>query len=240
MSVFDLTERAAGRAPRAASPRWRDVPRTLEDLSGGLTNRNVKVTTPDGVFVARFSDANAEDLDIDREAEAANSQAAAEAGVGAPVFESRPDLGLLVIGYIDGTTLSDEAFRADGFLPRAAAAIRQLHEGPRFVNDFDMFARQRRYRERCRSSGFRIAEGYDDHADAFADIQKALAVLDAGHGAVQQRPPGRELHRRRREGLADRLRLLGQQRPVLRARQRLGRVPARPGAPRRARDGLLR
>ena len=31
-------------------------PRQLEELSGGLTNRNVKVTTPDGVYVARCSD----------------------------------------------------------------------------------------------------------------------------------------------------------------------------------------
>ena len=30
-------------------------PRVLEDLSGGLTNRNVKVTTPTGVYVARCS-----------------------------------------------------------------------------------------------------------------------------------------------------------------------------------------
>ena len=30
-------------------------PRRLEVLPGGLTNRNVKVTTPDGVYVARCS-----------------------------------------------------------------------------------------------------------------------------------------------------------------------------------------
>ena len=31
-------------------------PRQLEELSGGLTNRNVKITTPDGVYVARCTD----------------------------------------------------------------------------------------------------------------------------------------------------------------------------------------
>ena len=31
-------------------------PRRLEELSGGLTNRNVKITTPDGVYVARCTD----------------------------------------------------------------------------------------------------------------------------------------------------------------------------------------
>ena len=44
-----------------ASPKRLDLldllsqaPRTVEDLSGGLTNRNLKVTTPDGTFVARL------------------------------------------------------------------------------------------------------------------------------------------------------------------------------------------
>jgi thiamine kinase-like enzyme len=179
MSVFALTERQLDER-FAQVPVLARGPRTLEDLSGGLTNRNVKVTTPEGVYVVRVSDDNAEELDIDREAEAANSQAAAEAGVGAPVHGSRVDLGLLVIGFLEGATLSNEAFRADGFATRAGRAIRQLHDGPRFVNDFDMFARQRRYRERCGSQGFRIPAGYDEHADTFAEIRRALAVHDEG------------------------------------------------------------
>ena len=31
-------------------------PRQLEELSGGLTNRNVKVVTPDAIYVARCTD----------------------------------------------------------------------------------------------------------------------------------------------------------------------------------------
>jgi thiamine kinase-like enzyme len=179
MSVFALTERELdARLDQLSTLAGRS--RTVEDLSGGLTNRNVKVTTPDGVYVVRISDDNAEDLDIDREAEAANSRSAAEAGVGAPVFESRPDLGLLVIGYLDGVTLSNEAFRADGFATRAARAMRQLHQGPRFVNEFDMFSRQRGYRERCAEQGFRVPASYDDHAHTFAAIKEALAVHDEG------------------------------------------------------------
>lgn len=177
MSVFALTE---GQLDErfAQVPVLSRGPRTLEDLSGGLTNRNVKVTTPDGVYVVRVSDDNAGELDIDREAEVANTCAAAEAGVGAPVLGSRPDLGLLVIGFLEGETLSNETFRAEGFATRAGQAIRQLHEGPRFANDFDMFARQRRYRERCASQGFRIPDGYDEHAGTLAEIGRALAVRD--------------------------------------------------------------
>ena len=155
-------------------------PRELEDLTGGLTNRNVKVTTPRGVFVVRYSDANAEDLDIDRTAEHHNTVAAEQAGVGAAVIAHRPELGILVIGWLEGRTLGSADFRLPGVIPRAAEAIRRLHAGPRFLNEFDMFERQRRYRERCREHGFRVIEGYDDHADTFARIRRALVVLDEG------------------------------------------------------------
>src|SRR6185437_10845404 len=64
--------------------------------------------------------------------------------------------------------------------------------------------------------------------------------LLGGHRALQQRPAGGQLHRRRRADRADRLRVLGQQRPLLRARQhRRGVRPGRRGA-RGSGDGVLR
>jgi len=62
-------------------------PRTLEELSGGLTNRNVKISTPDGVYVARCVDTATNMLGIDRGHEHYNSVAAQHAGVGAPVLD---------------------------------------------------------------------------------------------------------------------------------------------------------
>ena len=41
-------------------------PRVVEELPGGLTNRNLKVTMPAGSFVARCSAPNAHVLGIDR------------------------------------------------------------------------------------------------------------------------------------------------------------------------------
>ncbi|MGH3640320.1 MAG: LPS biosynthesis choline kinase, partial [Mycobacterium sp.] len=57
-------------------------PRRLEDLPGGLTNRNVKITTSDAVYVARCSDTSSNLLGIDRDNEYFNSRAAERAGVG--------------------------------------------------------------------------------------------------------------------------------------------------------------
>ena len=81
-------------------PTLAGQPRQLEDLSGGLTNRNVKITTPTGVYVARCCDTSTSVLGIDRDNEYANSKAAERAGVGAPVLDYRPDLGILLLGFV--------------------------------------------------------------------------------------------------------------------------------------------
>jgi thiamine kinase-like enzyme len=167
-------EKDLARIPALAGPR------TIEELSGGLTNVNLKVTTPRGAFVARCFCGDAGLLGIDRDAEHLNTRAAAEAGVGAPVIDYRPDLGLLVIGFIPGVTYDNSSFAREGVIPRVAASVRALHAGPRFVNDFDMFERQRGYRELVRRRGFALPPGYDDHADTFDEIRQALAVRDEG------------------------------------------------------------
>ncbi len=150
------------------------------DLPGGLTNHNVRVTTDDDGppldVVVRCSSSDAGLLGIDRDAEHANTAAAAEAGVGAPVVEYRPDLGMLVIGFLPGRALEDADFADPGVMARAAEACRRLHAGPRFVNEFDMFARQAGYIQTVHERGFPLPPSYDDHADAWADVRRALAV----------------------------------------------------------------
>ena len=167
-ALFDQTQSLAGK------------PRTICELSGGLTNRNYKVTTPDGSFVARISAGGSELLAIDRDCEYRNSLTAAAAGAGAPVAEYRPQDRLLVIGYIQGRTFDAADVAAAENLPRIAQACRRLHSGDRFGNDFDMFDIQRRYLSVARSRGFKIPAGYDDLEPQFTAAEKALAVRAEG------------------------------------------------------------
>src|SRR6266568_4124007 len=155
-------------------------PRTVQELPGGLTNRNYRVTTPDGSFVARVWSAGSELLAIDRDSEYRNSAIAAASGVGAPVIDYRPDDGVLVIGYIQGRTLANSDVAVPANIARIARACRRLHSGGRFGNDFDMFDIQRRYAAVARARGFRIPAGYDDLMPQFEAIKRALAVRDTG------------------------------------------------------------
>ena len=160
-----------------AGRSWR-----AEDLPGGLTNRNIRVTaTDDGPpldVVVRCTQSDPDLLGIDRDAEHANTLAAAEAGVGAPVHEYRPDLGMLVVGYLPARTLEDPDFADPAVMARAADACRRLHTGPAFTGVFDMPARQAAYRRTVRERGFALPPTYDDHAESWVEVVTALA-LDA-------------------------------------------------------------
>jgi thiamine kinase-like enzyme len=162
-----------------AGRSWR-----VAELPGGLTNHNVRVTTTDAGpeldLVVRCSQVDPTLLGIDRDAEHENTCRAAVAGVGAEVVEYRPDLQMLVISFVGGRTLADADFRDPGVLARSAAACRRLHAGPRFVNDFDMFARQASYLATVRDRGFALPPGYDDHAAAWHDVRRALAARPRG------------------------------------------------------------
>jgi len=115
-------------------------------------------------------------LAIDRAAEHANTVAAAAAGVGAGVVEHRPELGMTVLEFLPGRTLSEADFLDPAVIERAADAVRRLHAGPRFVNEFDMFARQRWYREVIADQGFALPPSYDDHAAAWEDVRRVLTA----------------------------------------------------------------
>lgn len=155
-------------------------PRQVQQLPGGLTNRNFKVTTPDRVYVARCSGTGPNLLGIDRDNEYANSVAAERAGVGAPVVDYRPDLGVLLLEFVPGATLTNADLQRPAVLTRVAAGCRALHAGPRFRDDFDMFALQPAYLQTVRDNGFRLPSGYTEHAGSFAAIRRVLQACDGG------------------------------------------------------------
>ena len=154
----------------------RGRPLVVAELSGGLTNRNYKVTTPDGTYVVRISGAATGALAIDRDNEYRNSVIAAESGVGAPVHAYIPEESALVIGYLEGRTLTDADFGRPGVIERVAASCRRLHGGAPFVNEFDMFDIQQGYLTVVQRHGFRLPDGYLEFGDAVARIRGALAV----------------------------------------------------------------
>jgi thiamine kinase-like enzyme len=147
-------------------------------LSGGLTNRNLAVDTPTGRYVVRVSDNRSSALGIDRDNEYRNSLAAAAAGVGAPVVGYLPGEGILVVGFLEGRTYAESDLADVTNLRRVASAVHQLHDGPRFVNDFNMFDIQRRYLDAAHEHGYRIPRDYEQSMTQVEHIRAAMAVRE--------------------------------------------------------------
>jgi len=149
---------------------------SVEELSGGLTNHNVKVTTPDGVYVARLSSEQSSLLAIDRDAEQFNSRAAAVSGAAPQVIAYEPEQSVLVIEFVHGRTWSEPDILSPVNATRIAAACRQLHAGPRFTNEFNMLKLQPHYLQLVQERGFRLPDRYLDFIDQTHAIAAALAV----------------------------------------------------------------
>ena len=156
-------------------PSLAGTQRRLELLTGGLTNRNYRVSLASGEqFVARFAGAKSSLLAIDRDAEYRNSVSAAQAGVGPEVVEYAPKQGVLLVKWINGRTFGDADLDNAAQLERVAQLCRELHAGPRFVGAFDMFDIQRRYLGIVRESGFRLPDGYLSFEPALRRIEDVL------------------------------------------------------------------
>ena len=157
---------------------FRERPCSITELAGGLTNRNYKVTTDHGAFVLRVSSPQSGALAVNREHEYRNSVIAAASGVGAPVVDYLPDHGAMVVGFIEGTTFTDDSFQIPGNIERVARACRLLHDGPTFVNDFNMFELQQRYLALVIECGYRLPAGYLDFTNSVEKIRNALSVRE--------------------------------------------------------------
>ena len=231
--------------PRTASPVLAGRSWRVADLPGGLTNHNLRVTTTTtgprrrrAVLAERRRPARHRPRRRARQ----HPRGRGRPGSVREVVDYRPDLGMLVIGFLPGQALDDDDFADAGRdVARAADACRRLHAGPRFVGDFDMFARQAGYLATVRERGFRAAGGV-------RRPRRRLGPTYGGRSPSAPRPTvpcnndllAAQLHRRRRAGLADRLRVLRQQRRLLRARQHRHRVRLHARADRGLDRGLLR
>jgi thiamine kinase-like enzyme len=149
---------------------------SVEPLPGGLTNTNYKVVGPGGAYVVRISNKDSSLLAIDRQNELHNTIAAAEAGVGAPFVAALPEYDAVVLGFLEGRSLTPGDLRRGDLLPLVAGACRRLHGARRFAADFDMFEIQKRYLGVVRKRGLRLPDRYLGFEPHIREIEAAMRV----------------------------------------------------------------
>jgi thiamine kinase-like enzyme len=147
-------------ASRAAERLWPGRSATIEELGGGITNRNYKIQVDGGVYVLRMGGAKTGLLGIDRAVEHAASLRAAEIGVGPEVVAFVESEGWLVARFIDGRGIAPDEMRGPAALPRVAAALRRLHSATAIPGRFDAHAVVDDYRAEAKAHGVSIPKEF--------------------------------------------------------------------------------
>jgi len=161
----------------AAIPDWTGRAVTATAVAAGLTNSNFRVEVDGIPYFVRIPGAATELLAVDRANELHNTRAAAAAGVSPRVAHSLPQWDVFVLDWLPARTMSNEAFAEPEAPTRIAATLRQLHAGPRFRDDFDMFRLSERYLALVDARSIRIPAGYREHLDRIPRIEAALVAV---------------------------------------------------------------
>ena len=148
----------------------------VSPIAAGLTNQNFRVEVDGRPFFVRLPGASTDLLAVDRANELQNTRAAAEAGVGPRLVAHDPVSGAFALEWIDGRTMSNAAFAGPGTPARIAEALRRLHAGTRFRDDFDMFRLSAHYLRVVDERGLRIPDGYREHMAVIPRIESALVA----------------------------------------------------------------
>jgi thiamine kinase-like enzyme len=148
--------------PLAIAERlWPGRNAEIEELGGGITNRNFKVTVDSEEFVLRVGGKDTELLGIDRSAEHGASLVAAELAIGPEVVRFIEPEGWLVTRFVHGRPLPPDEMRRPENVARAARTLRRLHDGPSIPGRFDSFRVVEAYRETAKAHSVRVPDSYE-------------------------------------------------------------------------------
>jgi thiamine kinase-like enzyme len=155
---------------------WQGKDVKVSSLSGGLTNENYLVEAGGERYVMRLPGASTELLAIDRVNEVHNARAAASTGIGPTVLEHIPELNIMVLEFIEGSTMSAATLQSEAMARRMAESFTRLHVAPRFLKDFDMFRLIEEYLRIVEAHGVRIPSDYRERLSQVAEIERAVRV----------------------------------------------------------------
>ncbi|HEY8180491.1 MAG TPA: phosphotransferase [Candidatus Limnocylindria bacterium] len=149
---------------------------SLSVLSGGITNRNFLVRSPDLAqrYVIRMGGTDTHLLGISREVEQAATAAAAAVGVGPEVVAFIRPEGFLLTRFINGSPVSPERIGEPAMLERVADSLRRIHTGPAIPGVFVPLRIVEGYRALAADRGVPIPPAYERAREAGRRIERAL------------------------------------------------------------------
>ncbi|MDA5094129.1 phosphotransferase [Aliiroseovarius sp. KMU-50] len=163
-----------------ALPCWSGAQPSIEQLGGGITNINLKVTDGEQAYVVRFGE-DIPEHGVKRFNELAISQAAASVGIAPAVHYAEP--GILVLDFVEAPALEATDLHDADTLQKVTRLIHRTHQevtpavrGP--VLTFWVFHVLRDYAAFLRQNG-------SSHIGALDALMKDADALEQAVGPVQ-------------------------------------------------------
>jgi thiamine kinase-like enzyme len=155
---------------------WQGKELYISPMSGGLTNANYRVEVDGTPFFVRVPGESTELLAVDRANEHFNTKAASAAGIGPKVIYHLPESNIMVLEFIQGETMSNEKLQSPEMPGRIAKSLKMLHNGPRFLTDFNMFRLTEYYLDICKQQDVTIPDGYPERLPTVNQIEQAMLI----------------------------------------------------------------
>jgi thiamine kinase-like enzyme len=156
--------------------QWQGKEICIEPLSGGTTNTNYKIIVGGHSVFVSISGPKAQLLGIDWHNKVQNTFLCAERGLSPKILYRFPIQKTLVQEFLPYTICSAESLTDRPVQNRLIQALKVLHEGSGFRQEFDMFQMIKFYVETIRAQGLVLPPGYVEYEGKILDIGDALSA----------------------------------------------------------------
>jgi thiamine kinase-like enzyme len=146
----------------------------IKELTGGITNKNYKITVDGESFVLRMGGNETKYLGIDRAVEYECSRLAAQIGVAPePVAFLEPE-GYIVARFISGKGVPAEEIGTEENIKKVVASLKAYHAIEKFPGFFSPFRVAEEYRKTAESFKVKLPDKMDWYLERYAEIETAM------------------------------------------------------------------
>ena len=146
----------------------------VKELTGGITNKNYKITVDGESFVLRMGGNETKHLGIDRKVEYECSRLAAQIGIAPePTAFLEPE-GYIVARFISGKGIATEEIGATENIKRVLESMKAYHAIGKFPGFFSPFRVAEDYARTARSFNVQLPAKMDWYLEKSREIEKAM------------------------------------------------------------------
>ncbi len=146
----------------------------ITELTGGITNKNYKITLDGESFVLRMGGNETKHLGIDRAVEYECSRLASQIGVAPdPVAFIAPE-GFILARFISGKGMSAEEIGTEENIKRVLESMKAYHALEKFPGFFSPFRVAEEYAKTARGFNVQLPAKMDWYLEKSSEIEKAM------------------------------------------------------------------